>query len=218
MAERYEGNICPRIQKILEKRKELSGRYLPQPATRKQFQVKSRRHQFTVDLEENVCSYRKWQLTGIPCPHAISAIHYNKEQDEKYVDPCYFVETQRKIYKELINPINGEHQWPESEYKPKPPQVQKRQPGRPKTKRKNRVDEGTASAKDNTKLKRIKVAMNYGRCGVEGHNIRTCKKARVEVRQGTEHQVGSSTNTNANQPKKQSKAKKTQCHATNTNA
>ena len=75
----------------------------------------------------------KWDLCGIPCPHVISAISFNKEKAKAYVDGYYSVDTQ-KNYKELIHPINGENSWLESDYKPLTPQVQKRQSGRPKNK------------------------------------------------------------------------------------
>ncbi|KAL4347116.1 hypothetical protein GQ457_17G003410 [Hibiscus cannabinus] len=67
--------------------------------------------QHSVNIQEWTCSCRKWQLTGIPCIHAISVILLIEDRLEKYVDSCYSVSTQRTIYSHLISPVRGEQQW-----------------------------------------------------------------------------------------------------------
>ena len=79
----------------------------------------------------------------------------------------------KKNYKELIHPINGENSQLEYDYKPLPPQVQKRQSGRPKKK----ADE----VQNPNKLKRTRLVMMCSRCGEQGHNIRSCKKSRTKI-------------------------------------
>lgn len=37
-------------------------------------EVKHHTHKFTVQLDKKECSYRYWQLSGLPCPHAIACI------------------------------------------------------------------------------------------------------------------------------------------------
>ncbi|KAK8621106.1 hypothetical protein V6N13_067547 [Hibiscus sabdariffa] len=64
--------------------------------------------QHSVNIQEWTCSCRKWQLTGIPCIHAISVILSIEDRPEKYVDSCYFVSTQRAIYSHLISPVRGD--------------------------------------------------------------------------------------------------------------
>ncbi|KAF3641320.1 hypothetical protein T459_33696 [Capsicum annuum] len=39
-----------------------------------------------VNVKRNQCSCRSWQLKGIPCAHAIAAMHYNGWNVESYVD------------------------------------------------------------------------------------------------------------------------------------
>ena len=82
------------------------------------FQIKCLGYQYIVDLDEKTSRCRKWVSMGF---HAISAISFNKEKVEAYVDGYYSVDTQRKIYKERIHPINGENSWLEFDYKPLPP-------------------------------------------------------------------------------------------------
>ncbi|KAK8683005.1 hypothetical protein V6N13_039081 [Hibiscus sabdariffa] len=82
VADKFSGPLCPRIQKKLDKNKEISGRYWPQPSTLRKFHNICPINQFIVDLDEKSCSCRKWDLSGIPCAHAISAIWFNKEHPE----------------------------------------------------------------------------------------------------------------------------------------
>ncbi|XVF65328.1 hypothetical protein PTKIN_Ptkin09bG0239100 [Pterospermum kingtungense] len=154
----------------------------PEPSTHKYFQVKSLGAQFTVDLQEKECCCRRWQLCGIPCPHACAAIAYNQEHPEDYVHSCYHVEIQRLIYKEAIPPIAGEKQWPDSEFKPKPPRGSRKQPSRPKTKRRKEPDEQNRNTR---KLPKTGVTITCSKCGKTGHNIRSCKRKGSATREGS---------------------------------
>ena len=45
-----------------------------------------------VYLLDKVCTYRLWQLTGQPCPHALVVITSTRQPDmAKFVDQCYSV-------------------------------------------------------------------------------------------------------------------------------
>jgi len=43
-------------------------------------------------FDEKTCSCRRWDLTGIPCNHAIAAIWIKKDEPEIYVHECYTVD------------------------------------------------------------------------------------------------------------------------------
>nr|XP_027083681.1 uncharacterized protein LOC113705983 [Coffea arabica] len=45
-----------------------------------------------VNIEEKTCSCRKWDLTGIPCYHAISALWIAMKDPMEHIDDCYRVE------------------------------------------------------------------------------------------------------------------------------
>jgi hypothetical protein len=51
-----------------------------------------------VNLAEQTCTCRKWQVSGIPCKHAIAFITSLREPLEKYVDMYYSVEKLRAAY------------------------------------------------------------------------------------------------------------------------
>ncbi|RYR10515.1 hypothetical protein Ahy_B05g078944 isoform A [Arachis hypogaea] len=47
------------------------------------------RDKFVADLLKKECTCRKFQMTGLPCPHAVSAINCAKDDIRKYVASCY---------------------------------------------------------------------------------------------------------------------------------
>ncbi|GKA99822.1 mutator type transposase [Tanacetum coccineum] len=104
--------------------------------------------QFVVNLSERVCSCRKWELSGIPCTHAVASIwdQANNGIDtgipESYCLPVHWLTTWKEMYKFKINPVNGPQGWKKSDVPttiipPKPhPQI-----GRPPKKRKKSAAE-----------------------------------------------------------------------------
>ncbi|CAN1125442.1 hypothetical protein LINPERHAP2_LOCUS2908 [Linum perenne] len=61
------------------------------------------------------CACGRWQLRGIPCCHAVSCIHYNREKLEHYVHPSLKVEAALRTYSHMIHPLNDSSQWIRSE-------------------------------------------------------------------------------------------------------
>ncbi|RYQ92556.1 hypothetical protein Ahy_B09g098785 [Arachis hypogaea] len=55
--------------------------------------------------------WRKWQLSRIPCTHAISCINFKGLDMDSYVDDCYKREAYVKCYDSIINPLNGPDLW-----------------------------------------------------------------------------------------------------------
>ncbi|XP_065638677.1 uncharacterized protein LOC136071386 [Quercus suber] len=82
---KVESELCPKIRKRLNKEKVASSRWLACWAGHTKFEVKNMLESFTMDLAESKCSCRKWDITSIPCAHAISCIFFNREEAEKYV-------------------------------------------------------------------------------------------------------------------------------------
>ncbi|GMY12533.1 hypothetical protein FCV25MIE_07772 [Fagus crenata] len=81
---------------------------------------------FTVDLNEKSCTCQRWKLTGITCSHAITCIHYNKEEVDNYVDDCYKVPAYKTCYERMILPINESTMWAKTGLPPvKPPHLRR---------------------------------------------------------------------------------------------
>ncbi|PPD95301.1 hypothetical protein GOBAR_DD07676 [Gossypium barbadense] len=66
--------------------------------------------QHVVDLVENSYSCRNWDLTGIPCMHALAIIHLKDEFLETYVQTWYTKQTQLQIYSNFIRLVRGPKQ------------------------------------------------------------------------------------------------------------
>ncbi|XP_075504014.1 uncharacterized protein LOC142541355 [Primulina tabacum] len=90
-------------------------RYSPMKSNEMHYQITrsdDRRDQHSVDLLTRSCSCRKYDLTGIPCKHAVCAIWCKKDDPEAYVHPYYLVETYRRCYATRIMPVDGSNLWP----------------------------------------------------------------------------------------------------------
>ncbi|CAN0843831.1 hypothetical protein LINGRAHAP2_LOCUS4067 [Linum grandiflorum] len=101
--------------------------------------------QMVVDLNNWTCTCRKWELSGIPCKHAISCIHMIGDRAENYVHKCYWVENYMKAYGVRICPMVGVESWESSDRTPiKPPNSNNGEPkkrGRMKTTRRKSLEE-----------------------------------------------------------------------------
>ncbi|KAL0446319.1 UNVERIFIED_CONTAM: hypothetical protein Slati_1759800 [Sesamum latifolium] len=135
--------------------------------------------QFSVDLEMRTCTCRIWQLSGIPCKHACSAIFNQNLQPEDMVHPYYNVETYKQVYEPAILPISGETLWTETGFIPPLPPNFGRGSGRPAGARNREPDEPNVKTakkigKKPVKLRRQKVKHHGKICGEEGHNAKRC--------------------------------------------
>ncbi|GJS90775.1 zinc finger, CCHC-type containing protein [Tanacetum coccineum] len=100
-----------------------------------------------------ICSYKKWELTGIPCKHALAAI-YNMSENSVGV-----------------NPYNGRDMWPvvESRTVIIPP-LYKPSVGKPLKKRKKSNDDIASQSASSGNLSRKGKSVSCGKCGNVGHN------------------------------------------------
>jgi hypothetical protein len=55
---------------------------------------------FLVDLKKRTCTCRAWDVSGIPCKHALAFITYQDAPIESYVDLYYSIERFRVAYSE----------------------------------------------------------------------------------------------------------------------
>lgn len=123
---------------------------------------------FIVDLEKRECTCRGWQLTGLPCVHAISFIGTRRIALEDYVHPYYSVQMFKKAYASAVPPMPGKEEWEKVDlgFKLLPP-ICKRAAGRPRKRRFIGVEEGGSSTKGKRRCKR---------CGGFGHLQKTCNE------------------------------------------
>jgi hypothetical protein len=78
------------------------------------YEVKHFDHRFTVKLPQKTCSCEYWELSGLPCCHAIACIAYDTIPVEEYVADCYKITEFNKIYNHVLEPVEGMSAWPVS--------------------------------------------------------------------------------------------------------
>jgi hypothetical protein len=109
--------------------------------------------------------------------HAFSAILYDCDNLEDYVDECYTVETYKKAYAPIIYPMPSEEQWVKTSNDKLKPPVARVTPRRPKKLRKRAPDE----SRDPKNLYRMRKFGSCGKCSNYkglGHNKRACPMTR----------------------------------------
>nr|KAJ0194847.1 hypothetical protein LSAT_V11C700371460 [Lactuca sativa] len=159
--DRSDGPLTPTATTLLDQMKRKAQKHTC---------IFNRGDQFIVNLDEKTCTCRHWEITGMLCSHAISALWDKIKHGTKNVPE---LEHWAEMYKHKIEPINGRLMWPKSPCPTKlltPKHVV--QVGRPKKKRKKAYDEPATQGR---KLSKKWTNVTCGKCNNKGHNSRTCK-------------------------------------------
>ncbi|KAL7252419.1 hypothetical protein ACSBR1_007078 [Camellia fascicularis] len=169
--EKHGGSICPTVQHKLESNKENARNCFASFACELKFEVDCYDTTYVVDLKARTCGCRDWDLTGIPCKHAISYIYLTREKPEAYVHNCFSKETYLRTYSFMINPVPREHDWIETGYDAIAPPYYRKPTRRPRKEKKKATDE----AKNVQRVSRKYKTVQYAKCIGFGHNRRSCK-------------------------------------------
>ncbi|XP_066311510.1 uncharacterized protein [Miscanthus floridulus] len=72
---------------------------------------------FVVNLDQRTCTYRAWQVSGLPCKHALAYItSIRGEKIEDHVDNYYSMHKFRSAYEGIIPTIPDKSMWPKSDH------------------------------------------------------------------------------------------------------
>ncbi|XP_077232428.1 uncharacterized protein LOC143869753 [Tasmannia lanceolata] len=134
--DKYEGPICPKIQEKLEKLKMGACDCHVEWSSGEEYEVQRHGKQYVVNLAKTC-----WDLTRLPCIHAIAAIFYQKEPVENFVHPYYHTDAFRRSYREIIHPMPSIEQWPLVDMEVVQPPPVRRPPGRAKKLRRRDADD-----------------------------------------------------------------------------
>ena len=191
-----QGPLTPTGTRILESNTTLASKYHARWNGGEKYQVKGPwNDQHVVDMEKRECSCRKWELTGIPCKHAIASLNEMADNNEKvgelytYVHKVYWLDTWKEMYSFKVEPIKGRAMWPKSDCPTTlVPPPHNKAIGRPKKKRRITAEErieiqqrkrqaNSQSQNDNEtqSLSRKFLTVTCSKCKQKGHNARTCK-------------------------------------------
>ncbi|RYR07628.1 hypothetical protein Ahy_B05g075028 [Arachis hypogaea] len=169
----FNGTVLPRIREKIERRSRSAGEWRSYWSAAQTYEVVNGLSKFAVDLSAHVCSCRKWQLSGIPCTHAISCINFKGLDIDAFVDDCYKKPTYVKCFDSVINPLNGPDLWEKTNFD---------DPShRPVKKRKRGPDEALDSSRSH--LSRKGQIQRCPNCGESGHKRGGCKKPSLDAEQ-----------------------------------
>uniref|UniRef100_A0A8R7R6H2 Zinc finger PMZ-type domain-containing protein n=1 Tax=Triticum urartu TaxID=4572 RepID=A0A8R7R6H2_TRIUA len=141
------------------------------------WQVTSGQQTHAINLEAYTYGCRKWDLSSIPCNHAISAINKAKRFPEDYVCNFFKKPFYLATYEPMIYPVPGEHDWTRTSGRDIEPSKFHVKKGRRKEKRiKGRFE--VPKPKGSSRMATI----TCSNCGLQGHRYTNYKqKLRPEL-------------------------------------
>ncbi|XP_019246531.1 PREDICTED: uncharacterized protein LOC109226193 [Nicotiana attenuata] len=128
-----------------------------------------------VNMVLKKCTCRGWDLTGIPCPHAIKSLQLKRLEPMNEIKWWYSKEAYLLTYKYKLQPVRGEKFWKvDPSQAMEPPELAK-MAGRPKIKRTRQKDEAIKRQGEwaASRKGRVMTCNNYGE---SNHNARGCEK------------------------------------------
>ncbi len=172
-AQTSTGTICPKIKKKLDKYSEWSKSCFVLPAGNGLYHVTSGEFEkeYNVDLPGRTCDCRSWQLSGIPCHHAIACCRQDRIDPETLVHSCYSIETYLKAYEYNLAPLRGRVHWEQMNGVLVHPPLYTKVMGRPKKNRKKAPEEKMKNGAMH--ITRHGTTMHCSVCGKGDHNKRT---------------------------------------------
>lgn len=176
--EKWSGHICPKIMKKVEKSTELANECFVSPAGEGIFEVASKGTQYIVDLKVKSCTCRRWDLSGIPCSHAIACMREDRIAPEDMVHSCYSIESFSKAYGNIIVPCHDNKEWRKMNGCPIQPPLYVKKVGRPPKNRRKQPYEAE-SKKGGKKMSRHGAVIHCSHCGKPGHNKGGCTDAKA---------------------------------------
>ncbi|KAH9705390.1 SWIM-type domain-containing protein [Citrus sinensis] len=122
---------------------------------------------FVVDIGNKKCDCGEWQISGLPCKHAICSIDAKRLKVEDYVHNYLKKIAFLGTYQHQFKPVPDETKWPLVLTDNLQPPLVTKSAKRPQNKRKREVDEPAAFKRS--------CSLRCSRCNHWGHNKRTCQ-------------------------------------------
>ncbi|KAM3384138.1 hypothetical protein ACQJBY_008661 [Aegilops geniculata] len=163
--------ICPTYAEMLEEAKYNSRWCQSLMAGPNIYQVSSGDNTYSVNLLHRTCGCRKWDMTAMPCNHAVSAIVKAKLQPEDFVDDFFKKAIYQKAYGHIIFPVPGPNLLPRTRTQDIEPPVFRDKVGKQQTKRRKKQFEKPAP-RDTSRM----ASITYSNCKLVGHRYTVCSK------------------------------------------
>ncbi|PWA41822.1 hypothetical protein CTI12_AA426570 [Artemisia annua] len=170
--------ITPSVRKEIEHKKKFLTYWEVYVSGYKEFEVRKLNEGYDVNLETHKCTCRLWDLTGIPCIHAIAAYGYLKQDPADGVSKWLTKEAWQNSYAFFIKPVGGQSMWAKSTLPPPMPPKKRKMPGRPKLKRTRHPSE--VNEYNTQRVSRTGRTMTCSNCYRKGHNKKGCTSEKVD--------------------------------------
>ncbi|KAM0914984.1 hypothetical protein ACQ4PT_011141 [Festuca glaucescens] len=170
-ANKWHGTICPKIKKKVEKATKLAKSCRVKVAAADLFHVWSGEYEreYNVDLKARTCDCNRWQLSGIPCHHAIACCRTMRRDSDQYVHRCYSIEAYKRAYAYKLVPLRARVFWEKQPGMQIHPPLYTKVMGRPK-KNINKAPEEKITKDGAKTLTRGGLTMHCSICGKANHN------------------------------------------------
>ena len=177
--EKFSGPVCLKIRKKLLKNADYANVCYVLPAGHGIFQVQSKGGDYIVDVLKKKCDCRRWDLTGIPCNHAIACLRHERIPAEDLLPACYSTQTYSSVYGFTIMPCNDKSMWKQTNGPEIQPPIYEKKVGRPPKSRRKQPHE--IQTTQGPKLSRHGVVITCSWCGKENHNRAGCSLKKLGI-------------------------------------
>ncbi|XP_022552704.1 uncharacterized protein LOC106451216 isoform X1 [Brassica napus] len=179
---KHKGKFSLKVGKVIAI-EELHRKYCRiYPGPTGQFEVKEKSVSYKVNMKSHTCACRRWDLSGIPCRHALRVVQDKKTyRTEDLISHWYLTSTWQAQYSDNIKPMNGMKFWNTSGEETIEPPARDKSKGRKKNpaKRMKSVHESPTKGKKVTQHSRT---MHCSRCGLADHNSLGCSNGGVPLK------------------------------------
>ena len=186
-----ELQLCPKIKKILDERITQSRKWRAVWDGATRYQVKYNTRFVTVDLEQRSCDCRVFDLSGIPCAHALAAIFDRRHKPIDYVSDYFKRDKYLNSYAFPLQALKGIDFWDYHEEVEVllPPEIPKKLRGRPKRLRRREEWEGGTQGKKDSTVEQVqrwsgKRVHHCSNCRKTGHRRPSCPQLTTESQGG----------------------------------
>ncbi|GJV98272.1 transposase, MuDR, plant [Tanacetum coccineum] len=121
--------ICPSITKELDKMKYKQRYWQVVVSGFQEFEVRKADDGFGVNLQNKTCTCKWWDLSGIPCVHAVAAYSFLNRDPVVGVSNWFTKQMWVNSYSHFIKPVSGTSLWVKSDKVPPLPPKKRKMPG-----------------------------------------------------------------------------------------
>ncbi|CAN7120253.1 unnamed protein product, partial [Brassica rapa subsp. narinosa] len=105
----HKGKFSLKVSKMIESETRFRKHCTSLPGPTGEFEVSENGMKYAVDMRARTCSCRRWDLTGIPCRHALRIVSDHKKtyKTDNLVSHWYLTSKWQQQYSDSIKPVRG---------------------------------------------------------------------------------------------------------------